>query len=223
MHHPARQGATSGYVDCNHTNLITLWNTAYANYNALQLRLSIEQWHAVTAGLSYTWSKDLDNVSEIYNTLTGGNSNAFSQSPFDRSQAERGVSGLHYPQLTSVYMIFKIPASAISTLAGRLLGGWQVNPTWRFAGGQPYSVQEGLHSDYSSFSTPFDTTLCDPTQTTGSTPPCRQILANPWALLTPSELQPGDCGLADYYTHLNLRMIQHPLLAEFRSSRCIGS
>jgi hypothetical protein len=102
-------------------------------------------------------------------------------------------------------------------------GGWQVNPTWRFAGGQPYSVQEGLHSDYSSFSTPFDTTLCDPTQTTGSTPPCRQILANPWALLTPSELQPGDCGLADYYTHLNLRMIQHPLLAEFRSSRCIGS
>lgn len=202
---PDAPGATAGYVDCNHTNLITLGNTAYSNYNALQSRLSVEQWHGVTAGLSYTWSKDLDNVSEIYSTLGGGNSNAFAQSPFDLSQSERGLSGLDFPQLTSVYMIFKVPFFRDQkTLAGRVLGGWQVNPTWRFASGQPYSVQQGLHSDSTSFATPFDTTLCDPTQTTGSTPPCRPILANPRAPIDTVGLclnsAAGDCGLADYYS-----------------------
>jgi hypothetical protein len=147
----------------------------------------------------------MDNVSEIYSTLTGGNSNAFSQSPFDRSQAERGLSGLDYPQLTSVYMIFKIPIfQNQNTLIGKLLGGWQVNPAWRFASGQPYTVQQGLHSDYTSFSTPFDTTLCDPTQTTGSTPPCRPILANQRAPIDTVGLcldsTAANCGLADYYT-----------------------
>ena len=202
---PNSPGATAGYADCNRTNLITLGNTGYSNYSGLQSRLSIEQWHGVTAGVSYTWSKDIDNVSEIYSTLGGGNTNAFAQSPFDHSLAERGVSGLDYPQLASVYVIFQVPFFRDQhTLAGRVLGGWQINPVWRYASGQPYSVTEGLHSDYTSFATPFDTTLCDPTQTTGSTPPCRPILANGRAPIDTVGLclnsAAGDCGLADYYT-----------------------
>jgi hypothetical protein len=121
---PNSPGGTAGYVDCNRTNLITLGNTGYSNYNGLQSRLSIEQWHGVTAGVSYTWSKDIDNVSEIYSTLGGGNTNAFAQSPFDHSQAERSVSCLDYPQLASVYMIFQVPFFRDQhTLAGRVLGG----------------------------------------------------------------------------------------------------
>jgi Carboxypeptidase regulatory-like domain len=198
-------GATAGYTDCNHTNLITLGNTGYSNYNGLQSRLSIELWHGVTAGVSYTWSKNVDNVSEIYSTLGGGNTNAFAQNPFDISQAERGLSGLDYPQLASIYMIFQLPFFRDQhTLAGRALGGWQVNPVWRFASGQPYTVTQGLHSDYTSFATPFDTTLCDPTQTTGSTPPCRPILASTRAPIDTVGLcldaAATDCGLVDYYT-----------------------
>ena len=197
-------GATAGYVNCNKTNLLTVGNTGYSNYNGLQSRLSIEHWHGVTAGVSYTFSKDMDNTSEIYSTFTGGNTSAYSQSPFDHSQAERAVSGLDYPQLASIYMLFQVPVFKDQhTLTGKLLGGWQVNPVWRYASGQPYTVTEGLHSDYTDFATPFDTTLCDPTQVSGSTT-CRPILANSRAPFATVGLclnaAAGDCGLADYYT-----------------------
>jgi hypothetical protein len=197
-------GATAGYVDCNKTNLLTVGNTGYSNYSGLQSRLSIEHWHGVTAGVSYTFSKDMDNTSEIYSTATGGNTSAYSQSPFDHSQAERAVSGLDYPQLASIYMIFEVPFFKDQhTLRGKMLGGWQINPVWRYASGQPYTVTESLHSDYTDFATPFDTTLCDPTQVSGSTT-CRPILSNksaPFAsvglCLNPAL---ADCGLVNYYT-----------------------
>ncbi len=175
---PNTPGFADGYVDCNRTNLLTVGNTGYSNYNGLQTRLSLEHWHGVTAAFTYTFSKDMDNVTEIYNSLTGGNTSAYAQSPFDLSQAERGLSGLDYPNLASVYMIFEVPVfKKQNTLAGKVLGGWQVNPVWRYASGQPYTVIESLHSDYTDFSTPFDTSLCDPEQDSGSTT-CRPILAN---------------------------------------------
>ena len=82
---PNAPGASAGFVDCNRTDLVTLGNTGYSNYNGLQSRFSIEHWHGVTAGVSYTWSKDIDNISEIYATLGGGNTTNYSQSPFDLS------------------------------------------------------------------------------------------------------------------------------------------
>jgi hypothetical protein len=200
---PNAPGSADGYVDCNRTNLLTLGNTGYSNYSGLQTRLSIERWHGVTAGATYTFSKDMDNVSEIYSTFTGGNTSAYSQSPFDLSQAERGLSGLDYPNLASVYVIYEVPAFQQQTFLGKLLGGWQVNPIWRYASGQPYTVIESLHSDYTDFSIPFDTSLCDPEQVSGSTT-CRPILANAKAPIATVGLclnaAAADCGLVDYYS-----------------------
>lgn len=191
---PNSPGATYGYVDCNRTNLVTLGNTGFSNYNGLQTRLSIEHWHGVTAGVSYTWSKDIDNISEIYATGVGGNTTNFSQSPFDLNIAERGVSGLDYPQLTSVYMIFQVPNFRQNTLTGKLLGGWQINPVYRFASGQPYTVIENAAND---------NLLCDPTQTSGSTT-CRPILSNshaPFATVGQcTDATISGCGLVNYYT-----------------------
>jgi outer membrane receptor protein involved in Fe transport len=138
------------------------------------------------------------------NLLTVGNTSAYAQSPFDLSQAERAVSGLDYPNLASIYVIFEVPAfQKQNTLAGKLLGGWQVNPIWRYASGQPYTVIESLHSDYTDFSIPFDTTLCDPEQVSGSTT-CRPILSNARAPVASVGLclnaAAADCGLVDYYT-----------------------
>ena len=53
--------------------------------------------------------QDIDNVTEIYATGAGGNTTDFAQNPFDLNNAERGISGLDYPQLTSFYMIFDVP------------------------------------------------------------------------------------------------------------------
>ena len=192
---PNSPGATLGFADCNRTNLITLGNTGFSNYNSLQSRLSIEHWHGVTAGASYTWSKNIDNVSEIYATFSGGNTTSFSQSPFDITRAERGTSGLDYPQLTSIYMIYELPRMATAgSLVDKLVDGWQVNPIWRFASGQPYTVLENPAAD---------TLLCDPSETSGTTT-CRPILNNRKARFDTvgqcTDPTASDCGMVNYYT-----------------------
>ncbi len=198
---PNSPGATAGYVDCNRTNVITLGNTGFSIYHGLQSRLSIEHWHGVTAGVSYTWSKDIDNVSEIYSTGVGGNTTAYAQNPFGLSKAERAISGLDYPQLASVYMIFELPrVGKENSLTDRLIGGWQVNPVWRFASGQPYTVVENPASN---------TMLCDPTAVSGGTT-CRPILNNRKAPFTSvgecTDASASDCGIVDYYTGASVSM-----------------
>jgi len=188
-------GATAGFADCNRTDLVTLGNTGFSLYNGLQSRLSVEHWHGLTAGVSYTWSKNIDNVSEIYSTGTGGNTTNYSQSPFDLNRAERGLSGLDYPQLASIYMIYELPhIGKENSLTDKLLGGWQVNPVWRYASGQPYTVLEQAAPD---------TLLCDPTQTSGSTT-CRPIINNRHAPIDTvgqcTDPTANDCGLVNYYT-----------------------
>ena len=192
---PGAPGATAGFVDCNRTDVVTLGNTGYSTYNALQSRLSVEHWHGITGGLSYTWSKDIDNISEIYATFGGGNTTNYSQSPFDLSRTERGVSGLDYPQLTSVYMIFQVPSLSKANMVTRtLVGGWQINPVWRFASGQPYTVIETAAPDR---------LLCDPTESSGGTT-CRPILTSRRAPIDTvgqcTDPAASDCGLVDFYT-----------------------
>ena len=188
-------GATAGFADCNRTDLVTLGNTGYSNYNSLQSRLSIEHWHGVTAGVNFTWSKDIDNISEIYATNTSGNTTNYSQSPFDMSRGERGVSGLDYPLLASIYMLFEVPSVKNGNAITRTLAsGWQINPVWRYASGQPYTVVE--------FPAP-DRQLCDPTATSGGTT-CRPILTSRRAPIDTvgqcTDPSASDCGLVDFYT-----------------------
>ena len=188
-------GATAGFVDCNRTDVVTLGNTGYSNYNSLQSRLSVEHWHGVTAGATFTWSKDIDNISEIYATFSGGNTTNYSQSPFDLNRSERGVSGLDYPLLASIYMLFEVPTMKSANVVTRtLLGGWQINPVWRYASGQPYTVIE---------SPARDRLLCDPTSASGGTT-CRPIINNRHAPIDTvgqcTDPSASDCGLADLYT-----------------------
>jgi outer membrane receptor protein involved in Fe transport len=192
---PGTPGYADGYVDCNRTILVTLGNTGFSNYNSLQSRLSMEGWHGITSGVSYTWSKTIDNISEIYATGTGGNTTNYSQSPFDLNVAERGISGLDYPNVASVYMIFEVPhVGGKGSIADRLVGGWQINPVWRYASGQPYTVTE---------STFGDNLLCDPTQVSGGTT-CRPILNNRHARFDSvgqcTDPSVSGCGLVNYYT-----------------------
>ena len=200
---PSAPGFSAGFVNCNFTDVVVLENTAFSNYNGLQTRLNIQGFHGITAGADYTFSKTFDNSTEIYSTNTGGNTSHYPQNPFDIGRAERGLSGLDYPHLGSIYMVYEIPLfRGRGDLAGRFLSGWQVNPVWRYASGQPYTVTENYHSDYTSFSVPFDTSLCDPTVVSGGST-CRPILANsraPFATVgLCTDPTAADCGLVDYY------------------------
>jgi outer membrane receptor protein involved in Fe transport len=196
---PGTPGFAQGFVDCNRTRVFGRANTSFSIYHSLQSNLRISNWHGVTAGVSYTFSKTIDNASEVFSNISGGTTLAFPQNPFNGNQPERGISGIDYPHVFSLYMLYDLPFyKSQQGLKGRLLGGWEVNPIYRYTSGQPYTVVSTRFVGSGS-------TLCDSSRTFSSTfSACRPILSAPGAAIdtvgqcTNSALP--DCGLVDFFT-----------------------
>jgi len=168
--------ANRGYVDCNHRNVTIRQNSAYNIYHSLQSRFETRSFHGITTGLTYTWSKNIDNTSEIFSTLSGGNTVSFAQNPFDVSKAERALSGIDFPHVANLYMLYEVPwYRSQKGFVGKLLGGYQINPTWRYQSGQPWTPAQ----------TRFDgpgSGVCDGSGTfSGTFSPCRPFVSNPAA------------------------------------------
>ena len=59
-------------TDCNFTLVRTRNNGAWSTYHGLQNELKFRSFHGLTGDFAYTFSKALDNTSEIFSS-TGGN------------------------------------------------------------------------------------------------------------------------------------------------------
>lgn len=133
-------GADIGRLHCGLSNVRVRANTAFSNYNGIQMTLTTRNYHGVTGSLNYTHSRTIDNSSEIFSTFTAGNSVSFAQNPLDPNYAERGVSGIDYPNVASAGLSYNLPSMhSGNAFAKRLTGGWSVNPLWVFNSGQPYT------------------------------------------------------------------------------------
>jgi hypothetical protein len=191
---PGAPGATAGYANCNFTNVIRYANTAQSNYNGLQSELRIANWHGLTATGSYTFSKTIDNASEVFSTLGGGNTLAYAQDPFNTSGPERANSGIDFPHLVGIAVVYDLPFfRAQKGLVGHVLGGWQVNTTYRYSSGQPYTTIQRF----------VQGSLCDPTGDFGGNyDACRPILSNSSAPLNTVGTYAGcpQPGLCDFVT-----------------------
>ena len=159
-----------GYANCNFRRVIERGNFAWSKYNGLQSELRIGGWHGLTATASYTYSRNFDNASEVYSTISGGNTLSFAQNPFNTDRGERAISGLDFPHVAGVTLVYDIPFRRDQHgLVGHLLGGWQPSITYRYSTGQPYTTIQNRNSG----------SLCDPTHTLSSTyDACRPILGN---------------------------------------------
>ena len=171
---PGTPGFAAGYANCNNTRILSRNNVGMSYYEGLQTRLDFQNLHGITGGLSYTFSHAIDTSSEVFNSLGGGSTLAFPQNPFNFLGPERANSGLDYPHVLSLYLLYDLPlANNRAGLLGRLLGGWQINPTYRYNSGQPYTPVEA-RADGSG------ATLCDPTGTFSTVNSnCRPLLSNP--------------------------------------------
>ena len=191
-------GNAAGYSNCNFRRVVERGNFAWSKYNSVQSELRMSGFHGVTATASYTYSRTFDNASEVYSSFAGGNTLSFAQDPFNTDRGERGISGLDYPNLVGVTVVYDIPFKKNQQgLMGHLLGGWQPSVTYRYATGQPETVVE-FHNSGS---------LCDPTKTlSGSFDACRPILSNPAAPLTSigaftcTGSTASTCSLGDFVT-----------------------
>ena len=166
--------ASIGRPDCNFTLVRTRNNGAWSRYNGLQNELKIRAFHGLTGDFAYTFSKALDNTSEIFSS-TGGVSTPIAQNPFDPNRGERGISAESYPHVFTTYLLYEVPwKGSQQGFLGHVLGGWQLSGTHRWQSGVPVTpVQNTGNGDPycdSSFNNNFIGSTLDS---------CRPILSNP--------------------------------------------
>jgi hypothetical protein len=133
----------TGRVDCNQGVIRGRTNTGSSNYNAVQTEFRANNlFKQLTIRSSYTFSKTLDNVSEIFSTVGGGNTVFFAQNPANQinGSGEYSFSGLDFPHQWSMTVVEQLPFfKEQHGLAGHLLGGWSLSANYLVASGQRYT------------------------------------------------------------------------------------
>ncbi|HXL21586.1 MAG TPA: TonB-dependent receptor [Candidatus Dormibacteraeota bacterium] len=193
-------GISGGRVDCNFRNVRNRENEAFSRYNGWQTQLRVQSWHGLSGAGSFTFSKTIDNSSEIFSTAFtggGGNTVAGAQNPFDTTVGEKALSGLDFPKTASLYVIYELPFyKSQQGFVGKLLGGYQMNTLWHFSSGQlwtPTELTGGNTSCQNSFDASFyGASTCRPFLGNASAP------VNMTGQCTNAALP--NCGLVDFNT-----------------------
>jgi len=130
------------YANCNFSKVVQYTNTGYSVYHGLQTQFRLQNYHGFTGEASYTWSHTIDNASEAFQANSGlGTIFDLAQNPFDLSKAERGNSSYDFTNLFNMLWVYDLPfGKGQNGFLGHLLGGWQINGTYRYSSGQPWTV-----------------------------------------------------------------------------------
>ena len=195
-----------GRPDCDYAEVNTTGNTAFSIYNALQTSFTMRNLHNWTGTVSYTYSRAIDNVSEIFSTGGGGTTIAYAQNPLNTDVAERGVSGNSYPSVIGLQMVYSEPwFKGQNGWLGRLLGGYSFNAFYTYNTGQPFNPYQ-FYTAQSPFVNPADplavNSFCDLgfSQNFIGDDSCRPILSNPRAPLGSVGINTGAGGYINYST-----------------------
>jgi len=137
-------GTDVGREQCGTGVIRNRTNGGYSYYNALQTEFRANNmFKQLTVRANYTFSKTLDNVSEIFGSFAGGGSIAFSQNPTNTSRGEYSFSGLDVPQTFSLLVNEDLPwFKEQKGLAGHLLGGWSLSGNYILSSGQRYTPSQ---------------------------------------------------------------------------------
>lgn len=133
-----------GRVNCNAGIQLEVANSGFSNYDGLQAEFRTSNiFRQLTLRSSYTWSKTMDNVSEIFNTFAGGNSETYAQNPLNVQGGEYSLSGIDFPQTWTLSFVEDIPFMRSQRgLLGHIAGGWAVSGTYILQSGQNYTPQQ---------------------------------------------------------------------------------
>jgi outer membrane receptor protein involved in Fe transport len=120
-------------------------NTSQSIYHSMQARYNGRWMHdSLNVGLSYTFSKTIDDASEIF-AFTGGDIlSPSAQNPFCVNRCERGRSGLDRPHAFAANFIYDVPwMKEQRGVLGHIAGGWQLNGTWIATSGGVFTPGQG--------------------------------------------------------------------------------
>jgi len=211
--------ATTG----NHAFLELATNDGSTNYNGLLVSLRKRFSKSVAYGVSYTWSH---NFADYVDNLTGGSTpaNAYNYS-LERSNSPFDVTHRFVAHATWDVPIGKGGVVLNSGgVAGRAIGGWQLNGIATLQTGTPFSVSApdvsatgGSHANRAScISDPYVGASADRAQFVGSTAP--RFYLNPAAFASPAAGFFGNCAPRAFHgpgiQNFDLSVFKHFAISE---------
>jgi hypothetical protein len=121
-------------------------------YHALQLRVERRFADGVQIAGSYTWSRDLDSVSEslLVNANSGGRNLTSMPASQGGLKLDRGLSDYNRSHRLTIAYIWDIPGPRRG-VAKHGLGGWSITGITTFQSGTPYSLQNGSDRNNDGF------------------------------------------------------------------------
>jgi len=173
---PAADGY--GRPNCNYSNVAEFTNGGWANYDALELNLTTQNYHGLTSTVSYTFSKDLNNVTDgLRSTGSGGSTLAFAQNPQNPDSGERGLGGNDFPNTLGIGFTYDVPKLVKgNTLLAKSVNGFLLTGFYRYRSGQVYTPYQPIDLD-GNFG---DASFCDGAFNADilGTDTCRLVLSN---------------------------------------------
>lgn len=138
-------GSDVGRVNCGLGVVRARTNGGFSAYHAVQTEFRANNlFKQLQLRVGYTFSKNLDNVSEIFATGTAGNTLFAAQNPFQTGSAERSISGLNIPNAFTVSVTENIPFfKEQHGMLGHILGGWALSGSYVYGSGQPFTPRQG--------------------------------------------------------------------------------
>ena len=116
-------------------------NASSSTYNGLQVSLTKRLSRSFSAGLHYTWSRLVDDLTDVIAASTSEFARA--QNSLDR-RADRARSGYDRPHRLTGNFVYELPFHQHQTgTTGKVLGGWQLNSIFTFQSGAPFTVTLG--------------------------------------------------------------------------------
>jgi hypothetical protein len=98
---------------------------------------------SLSVGATYTWSKTIDDSSEIFSFGDIASPNA--QNPFCINRCERALSNLDRPHASSFNFVYDVPLfKEQHGFVGHLLGGWQLNGIYLLASGEAFTPSNNV-------------------------------------------------------------------------------
>lgn len=135
-----RQYRTGG-VTTRRNSSQSIYHSMQARYNGRLLKDSL------SLGLAYTWSKTIDDSSEIF--AFGDIASPSAQNPFCINRCERSISNLDRPHAFSMNFTYAVPFMKEQRgFAGKVLGGWQLNSTYIITSGSAYTPNNNVGGSF---------------------------------------------------------------------------
>ncbi len=119
-------------------------SSANSNYHSLQTYLARTFRSGLGFTAAYTWSKSIDDVSDVLNVIAGDT--PAQQNPFN-NQDNRAVSGFDVPHRFVLTHTYDLPVLANSNgFVKQVLGGWNVSGIFQKQSGSPINLFGGARS-----------------------------------------------------------------------------